>query len=960
MKRLFLVSVASLVLAQAASGYVNQGVIQNPNFVIDDPLFVNGPGAQFLVYNDFLNIHTPYHTYNTLNYTNSGLMESLLGFEFDTRAGGRTRWANSFHNDTYGTVNSGTAISGFFSILDPLFQSYPTPLTIIGATNVVNRGSLSVASEGVLSIRGRTLDLSRGKLSLSAFEDSQDMLDPFGDFFGNYYDFGQYDGYWGVGDGRLNPAAQFGGTTGYTPLHGVTNRAYLPMMTSLSGSPHVSVVTDNAASNVVVNVAFINNSNLGEFTITPYAWGNNMYVEWSWTRKDPVTGAEAPAYLRLLDDIYSVSNIVLMTNGYGPPRTAFRPTYIPTNYTFYASSVSITNYLTGLMAMPPGAASGWFPNTNMTPEYSAYQLRIAPTTSLIEDYAGRCYTNMPGRMQLIAEGPGSSLNLQRARILGGNSLVLKATNHFAGAGGAKIVTPFGDLDLGTTNSSLSISNLLAPVVPRLNGSVNLWSTRFTNVDSRNYTYAYHVLFVESQLNPSVPPKMQNVTLRGQNIQISDVLNVLSNLTLRAENVTIVSNAPGVDNRAGQLNLLSGKVFAPDSAPGLLRLTNHGGIYCGNLMYFTNQTRPYAAFVNYGTVTNAGSIIAADTFWNSGVFQANGGVMSLRCQDATMRDGAWFARGSEMSVQGNSLFVSNHVLLTDRSLTLALTSCLDDGSLSNAVATVTNRNSWSVGDGLRLPVRPARASLLATTIANTAPAYAEIVNQWAGEDQGCTPQGYENNAALGHLILDGGTASTFQFNGSGASSALYVDLLELRGAAAQRDANGDFAGLGIASNMKIYYADARIGGISVAEKMNGKNGGRLCWVSAYAGFNTSTNLIYPDGTTNAVNIALAQSCNLDSDGDGLVNCSDPTPILRPQDIGLTVVFVPGAVTRALVSWRAAALSEYSLDRADSASSTNWQLLTNFIQGPVSGPITVADPIDGAASRFYRVRVGGSQP
>ena len=79
-------------------------------------------------------------------------------------------------------------------------------------------------------------------------------------------------------------------------------------------------------------------------------------------------------------------------------------------------------------------------------------------------------------------------------------------------------------------------------------------------------------------------------------------------------------------------------------------------------------------------------------------------------------------------------------------------------------------------------------------------------------------------------------------------------------------------------MKVYYAQAYAGGVSVAEKIDGYEGGRLIWVKDYnCGFFSSTNVVFPDGSTNRVNAALAMSCNIDSDGDGQVNCVDPSPI-----------------------------------------------------------------------------------
>ena len=76
-----------------------------------------------------------------------------------------------------------------------------------------------------------------------------------------------------------------------------------------------------------------------------------------------------------------------------------------------------------------------------------------------------------------------------------------------------------------------------------------------------------------------------------------------------------------------------------------------------------------------------------------------------------------------------------------------------------------------------------------------------------------------------------------------------------------------------------FAQATVGGVSIAEKINnaslaGANGGRLLWVPQYAGYFSSTNLVYPDGSTNTVNAALAASKQVDSDGDGLANPATP--------------------------------------------------------------------------------------
>jgi hypothetical protein len=109
------------------------------------------------------------------------------------------------------------------------------------------------------------------------------------------------------------------------------------------------------------------------------------------------------------------------------------------------------------------------------------------------------------------------------------------------------------------------------------------------------------------------------------------------------------------------------------------------------------------------------------------------------------------------------------------------------------------------------------------------------------------------------------------------NALYVDYLELRNFTTNIDFSGNFAGVQVDPNMTIYFAQAVMNGASVAERLSGANGGRFCWVSNYAGIYSATNIVYSDGTTNALNAALVQSRNLDSDCDTLPNSVDPEPI-----------------------------------------------------------------------------------
>jgi hypothetical protein len=265
------------------------------------------------------------------------------------------------------------------------------------------------------------------------------------------------------------------------------------------------------------------------------------------------------------------------------------------------------------------------------------------------------------------------------------------------------------------------------------------------------------------------------------------------------------------------------------------------------------------------------------------------------------------------------------------------------------------------------VKPDMGDLLGTTITNIAPSNKNVVNTWAGQDYGAVSAGYTNNAALGRLVLDGlGANSTFTFdgvtNGVGATNALYVDSIEFRDYATNRDLNGNLTALSFNTNLVIYYAQAIIAGQfssqSVAEKLNGANGGHLIWVPSYAGPFSGTNIVYPDGTTNTFNAALVQSSFLDSDGDGIVNKNDPTPFFVSSEVNFNVTTTNLPSPTVFISWNSIPDATNLVSYKTNLLSADWLTLTNFVtpSAPPYAPVTnvVADPMT-LMPHYYRVRV-----
>jgi hypothetical protein len=347
--------------------------------------------------------------------------------------------------------------------------------------------------------------------------------------------------------------------------------------------------------------------------------------------------------------------------------------------------------------------------------------------------------------------------------------------------------------------------------------------------------------------------------------------------------------------------------------------------------------PYDNFINHGLISDLGATISAKYFENGGFFLNNSlGSFNLQSLDVLLTNGLLTA-GGDVSITARSLVASNLLLQAGRSLTLRVTNLLTDTGPANG-------NIWYVGGtnlvGLNLPIKPLAGDLLGTTISCTAPGpNKQVVNTWAGRDYGVSTAGYVNNAAIGVLVLDAlGASSTFKFNGAGVSNALYVDELVLLDTATNFNATQVNA-LNISSNMVIYYADALLGnGASVASKLNHLNGNRLRWVAAYAGYFSSTNIVYPGGITNALNRPLVESITLDSDGDGIPNASDPTPLFTSNQWAVVIVPpTPANTNKALFTWHSIPGATNVLE-----STTNmfppyiWVVLTNFISPSLVPP------------------------
>ena len=262
------------------------------------------------------------------------------------------------------------------------------------------------------------------------------------------------------------------------------------------------------------------------------------------------------------------------------------------------------------------------------------------------------------------------------------------------------------------------------------------------------------------------------------------------------------------------------------------------------------------------------------------------------------------------------------------------------------------NQWVTSGGFQVTRRPTVSDLRGTYLTSRSGERLIINHSWPGQDYGVSVQGYENNLGLGKLTLDVGPGSTFNFrSASNRPAALYVDYLELKNRGTNYNEPLVF---NIDPNLTIYFANANV----AAEKLDGGARGRIRWVRDYTGPLSSTNIIYPSGSNYTFNLALVSSPDIDSDGDGIPNSSDPTPIFVEESVALTVAMLHNeekGYRKAVLTWNSLAYATNFLEYKPALASPQWLTLTNFVSGGITQPVSILDDVPASGSRLYRVRV-----
>lgn len=983
---LMMACIAGSVRAATSPLYVNQTFLTTPPQV--DALAFLNQGT--------IDIFTtlPFYTFNTRFFTNRGFLAGQPGWQVDHVSSFGRGKMDTFVNQG---IMEGQDFGGFFSFVgdDGLIQVVPggassVSYLLVNATNVFNRGLLSVGAGGLMKIQAHNADLSfsglRSNSDLGGSGGGSDGLINDGT---NYFNApGIQDVYWGIGtnqalaETRGRPldlgidGTQFFPPTSSSPLHEVQSvlassnsffNISVPAGGSSGGNYQAFVYTNQlSASNALVQVVLITPSlNNGEITagvrFAPGGMGARVpVVRIATTGYDSVLNAVITNAVFLSDDLLTRSNIFLSLNNNGT-------TGRPVNYRVSTSPTA--QWLSGAPPNTPFNPQAHIWNPQFSPQvvtnsYTGYSFSVNEAQEIdiaagFGDLPSRGFnlgnpftsnlfdpTNRQGRVEIEAL---DSVDLRNTRLRANQYLSIKSP-HVLVNESTSLDTPLLSLDVGNVEGSLEVDDFVPSTVERISGRVSVYSASWTNqlvtittapegVSSNIFVTRHHVMIVgNQQVDRVVPVTVTEANLAATNIFIGDDMNILRGLKLTAENVFLAS----------ELSLVQDLVdLGPANFPGVINLANVGEVRnTGNTRFVNEPGSTLETFNNTGLWQSRSHEWEVDEFRSVGLLQSLSGPMRLTARQGNIRLGG-LVSNSDMFLNFEDLDAALSVLLvgswqTSNGLLLSLPGKLHinvTGNFNDG-GTIAN-NYWTVTDGFEMLAKPANGDFRGTLLESLAFQFKQVRHKWGATDLGMSTEGYLGNAAVGHLSLIGEFASQFVFDTVNGNNAMYVDYLEISNWTA---ANLE-QGLDIRPGMRIYFSQSNF----PVDQLDGLFEGRLRHLPAPSG-GPSTIVTLASGQEFRVRDGLIAQMDVDSDADGIPNALDPFPF---DDVKVKVEFSQKPAPKALISWLAAPRTKYELQYKDDVAAPVWQTLTNFITYSDQRTIMVEDPGSNGGKRYYRV-------
>lgn len=938
---------------------------------------------------------------------------------FVNTGSGRVDFADGFHLGSFPVFQD--FIRGVWSS--------PFSMVRVNARDITNQGLIRIGAGGLLrlghtnqvdgSMTADTIDVSSGLLVVDplGYAYGETVLTTYDNYVtvaGSYLnDLGVFDVAWGMGS-YTNQNQQFfvsgfNPSLVFVPEHRLTNAFGTRFISSFAIQAQQSFgyffVRD--ATNIYVQTVYVGTSDtnvVADVRWAPFAYlPNDILV-------DPQN--YHTAIIKLSSIMTNALTLQIETNAFyiadqlGSAITNFNivpndryPGYFrPAPY--FVSRGEPIEFLSGFTSNILATPDLYFPgysNVVVTNAYAAYVFNLENLAYTVPAVPDASPHDLPGRVEII----GNSVNLEGTGIRG-EGLISITANQIESTAGTVIDAQNLAFDLTYTNAAapatpLRIENLAKDQTARLRGQIYLWSGTFTNqfgdANSNVFNVFYHTTVVDATALSSIQEvSVADFRARTADLHIQDNMIVSNRFDVSSSSVTIAGNVE-LRNTQWGTNL-----------PNLLNLTvtPTGTLRTVGLAEFGTIDRPLQNFVNQGEVTAYSQSIVADNVDVSGelfsgqnvfglfvtqfggivfsnFFQLDSGPLYITANQSARFTDADVVTYGDVTMSGPVFKFDQTRIDSGAAINFNVTSALLDSG-PNAGNVFSSSNYFA----LNTPV--ASGSLLGTTVIGEPPPRGTYRFRWSqpvNADASITniPVGsvdawiaatnrayaaYTTNMGVGHIVLQTGTNTIFEFSGTQQGRALYVDLLEFTGTGITNLAsltNQLRLVANATSSIDIYYADIRatnfqqnLGFQSLAEALNGKKlgGGRLFWVGTFNGPNTSEDVVIR-GSSVPMNRALRRSQIIDLDLDGIANANDDLPFqsgvsaLTISSINLSQV--DGKVT---VTFNAFP-GTYQIQYTESMDPPVWKTAATYTRtGSTGSTASVSDPNPPSDKpRFYRL-------
>ena len=560
-----------------------------------------------------------------------------------------------------------------------------------------------------------------------------------------------------------------------------------------------------------------------------------------------------------------------------------------------------------------------------------------------------------------------NLDLRNARIRAEGGIRIE-TEHLIGSTNAVLDSQNLSLNLGSTNGILVITNMVQESVQRFTGGVESYSVVWANnyrttgaalIEREKIFFVedpsaevtvnlhYHFFVIDAYLNAEVPVTVTDLTVNSDKVLFKDAMNVTELLSVNANSLSIHR-----DLNLGKETFLGSGVYSKVNgqavwdnhvAPKLKNYTNFASVYIpGQAKYGTDREEPYDSWVNEGTTIAQDIFINASYAENSGIIETEATV-DINAQQLVLQNGN-INTGESLILGAENFKMRFQTNTVGAELIFNVSNVLSDGG-------VGANNKISVGRGVVMQQKPTSGDLLGTEIIATANDFVSQAIDWNADDLGVSPKGFENNAALGKLILKNGKLSKFEFHGSeDGDNAIYIDYLEFVGLTKDDISEGSIPVLDIKEGFRVYFAASNL----PAEEIDGMYNGRLRWIKEYPGHNSSMPL-YISGTdkTIRVNRSFRQSIAYDTDSDGIANGYDLSPFGNgiPKISSVDV----DQDNKINIKWMGLPSSLYRIEYKEQVDDVGWKLLTEYYNDEYIVKEIIHQEVlsNKKASKFYRV-------